>query len=39
MIDGRRINVATIWRTLARVVCAAFDRHLQSNAARHAQAV
>jgi oxygen-independent coproporphyrinogen-3 oxidase len=38
-LDGRRVSIATKWRTLARVVCAAFDRHLQSTTKRHAQAV
>jgi oxygen-independent coproporphyrinogen-3 oxidase len=38
-IDRRRISVATKWRTLTRVVCAAFDRHLRSTTKQHAQAV
>jgi len=38
-VDGRRISVATRWRTLTRVVCAMFDRYLQSATTRHAQAV
>jgi oxygen-independent coproporphyrinogen-3 oxidase len=38
-VDRRRVCVATKWRTLARVVGAAFDRHHQSTTKQHAQAV
>lgn len=39
VVDGRRISVATKWRTLTRIVCATFDCYFHSTAKQHAQAV
>ena len=38
-IDGSRIAVTPLGRPLVRVVCAAFDRYLQSGAGKHSSAV
>ncbi len=38
-IDGARLAVTPLGRPFTRVVCAAFDRHLQGDAVRHATAL
>ena len=38
-IANGRVSIAESWRVAARLVCAAFDRHLENDGARHALAV
>ena len=38
-IEGNRIAIAPQWRSATRLVCAAFDAHLDDGAKRHALAV